>query len=157
MWISSSSIYWRYFTKAERLNQIHQSWCTAGISECSARFLFLYSTNWVLYPKVLLPSTALYMVIFLPRPPWLLSHFIIEGEPPPPRSTPWAAYRSIISPTRWNLHFCLAYLMQLSLPHSLMADRRTVVGHVLTDHMCSFMCNNHIDMTAHNLAFLWVG
>ena len=47
--------------------------------------------------------------------------------------------------------------MQHSLAHSLMADRSTVVGHVLMDHTCSFMCTSHIDMTAHMPAFLQVG
>ena len=42
--------------------------------------------------------------------------------------------------------------------HSLIVDRSMVVGHVPTDHMCSFMCTSHIDMTAHNPAFFtsWV-
>ena len=33
-----------------------------------------------------------------------------------------------------------------------------VVGHVLTDHTCSFMCTSHIDMTVHNQVFFmsWV-
>ena len=30
--------------------------------------------------------------------------------------------------------------------YSLIVDRSTVVGHVLTVHMCSFMCTNHTDM-----------
>ena len=46
--------------------------------------------------------------------------------------------------------------MQHSLAHSLMADRGTVVGHVLTDHIF-FYVHSHIDMTAHTPAFLWVG
>ena len=54
-----------------------------------------------------------------------------------------------------SLSFSLS--VQHSLTHSLVADRSMVVGHVLIDHMCSFMCASHIDMTAHNLAFLWVG
>ena len=45
----------------------------------------------------------------------------------------------------------------LLLLHSLMVDRSMGVGHVLMDHMCSFMCTSHIDMTAHNPAFLQVG
>ena len=41
--------------------------------------------------------------------------------------------------------------------HMVTADRSTVVGHVPTVHMCSFMCTNHIDMMAHTPAFLRVG
>ena len=40
--------------------------------------------------------------------------------------------------------------------HSLIVDRSMVVGHILMDHTCSFMCTNHIDMTVHNPAFLRV-
>ena len=52
----------------------------------------------------------------------------------------------------------LACSLQHVLTHSLLEDRRTVVGHVLTDHMHSFMCTNHIDMIAHNPTFFtsWV-
>ena len=32
-----------------------------------------------------------------------------------------------------------------------------VGGHVLMDHMCSFLCTCHIDMTVHTPAFLHVG
>ena len=82
--------------------------------------------------------------------------FLIEGEPPPPRSTPWGAYRPAIS--HGAVPFChSAYSMWYSLTHSPMVDRRTVVGHVLMDHMCSFMCTSHIDITIHNPTFLWVG
>ena len=44
-----------------------------------------------------------------------------------------------------------------ALLHSFLADRSTVVGHVPMNHTCSFMCTSHIDMTAHNPAFLQVG
>ena len=77
------------------------------------------------------------------------------GEPPPPRSTPWGAYRSAILYEAVPLSFGLS--MQHSFTHSLMADRSMVVGHVLMVHICSFMCTSHIGMTAHALAFIWFG
>ena len=52
------------------------------------------------------------------------------------------------------LHEIHEVCMWHSLTHSFMADRRMVVGHVPMDHTCSFMCTSHIDMTAHNPAFL---
>ena len=60
-----------------------------------------------------------------------------EGEPPPPRSTPWGAIQVchlMLGST--SLSFSLS--VQHSLTHSLMADRTMVVGYVLTDHTCSF-------------------
>ena len=79
---------------------------------------------------------------------------IVEGEPPPPRSTPWGAY-SLLSHARQCLFFHLA-LVGSTHAHLLTVDRSTVVGHIPTDHMCSFMCTSHIDMTVHNPAFLGV-
>ena len=78
---------------------------------------------------------------------------IVEGEPPPPRSTPWGAYGPAVS--------CKAVPLSFSPfgsthAHSLTVDRSTVVGHIPMDHMCSFMCTSHIDMTVHNPAFLRV-
>ena len=78
---------------------------------------------------------------------------IVEGEPPPPRSTPWGAYRPTISCEAVPLH---SALVGSTRAHSLTVDRSTVVGHILMDHMCSFMCTSHIDMTVHNPAFLRV-
>ena len=51
--------------------------------------------------------------------------------------------------------FCSA-LVGSTRTHSLTVDRSTVVGHILMDHTCSFMCTSHIDMTVHNPAFLRV-
>ena len=76
-----------------------------------------------------------------------LCRSFLEGEPPPPRSTPWRAYRPAISSGQ-----CLFFIIQ---PFSAVV-RSMVVGHVPTDHTCSFMCTNHIDMTVHNPAFLRV-
>ena len=90
--------------------------------------------------------------VFLARPLLCTVSFLVEGEPPPPRSTPWGAYRSAVSCEAVPLR--LAFLWQHS--YSLTVDRSMVVGHVPTDHMCSFMCTNHIEMTVHNLAFLQV-
>ena len=85
-----------------------------------------------------------------------VSFHLSWGEPPPPRSTPWEAYRSAIS--SWgNTSFSFGLSMQHSFSHSLMADRSMVIGHVLIIHTYSFMCTSHIVMTAHILAFLWVG
>ena len=73
--------------------------------------------------------------------------FLLEGEPPPPRSTPWGAYRPAISSEAVPL-----FIVQ---PFSAVV-RSMVVGHVPMDYICSFMCTNHIDMTVHNPAFLQV-
>ena len=97
-----------------------------------------------------------HFTIVLLRPLLHTVSFFIEGEPPPPRSTPWGAYRPAISYKAVPLYH-LAYSMWHSLTHSLIADRRMVVGHVPMDHTCSLMCTSHIDMTAHNPAFLQVG
>ena len=48
-----------------------------------------------------------------------------------------------------------AVLLFIIQPFSAVV-RSTVLGHVLTDHTCSFMCTNHIDMIVHNPAFLRV-
>ena len=81
----------------------------------------------------------------------------LEGEPPPPRSTPWGAYRPA-SHVGQYLFYCSTLQCSTLLLHLLLVDRSMVVGHVLMDHMCSFMCTSHIDMTAHNPAFFlsWV-
>ena len=93
-----------------------------------------------------------FTVVCLPGHCYALCHSFVEGEPPSPRSTPWEAYRpthlmrgsaSLFSPCQQ--HSC-----------SLTVDRSMVVGHIPMDHTCSFMCTNHIDMTVHNMAFLWV-
>ena len=106
--------------------------------------------------KVCLPSTVLYRVIFA----WatlLAVSFLIEGEPPLPDQLP-GEHTGPPSHVRQYLFYHLSYLVQHSLTHSIMADRRIVVGHVPTDNTCSFMCTNHIDMTTHNPAFFmsWV-
>ena len=85
----------------------------------------------------------------------ILAHtvsFLIDGEPPTPRSTAWGAYRSAISCEAVPLHSAF----HSSTPYSLTVDRSMVVGHIPLDHMHSFMCTNHIDMTVHNPAFLQV-
>ena len=46
--------------------------------------------------------------------------------------------------------------MQHLLAHSFMADRSMVVGKIPMDHMYSFMCTSHINMTVHTPAFLQV-
>ena len=92
-----------------------------------------------------------------------LGHFpcciipFLEGEPPLPRSTPWGAYRSASHVSQYLFLSFDPSAQQFLLLHSLLVDRSTVVGHVPIDHTCSFMCTSHIDMAAHNLAFIWVG
>ena len=50
--------------------------------------------------------------------------------------------------------FCICLIAP---PTILQSGRSMVVGHVPKVHTCSFMCTNHINMTAHTLAFLPVG
>ena len=89
---------------------------------------------------------------FSARPLLHTVSFLVEGEPPPPRSTPWGAYRSTVSCKEVPLSFSLSQ----QHCYSLTVDRSKVVGHILMDHTCSFMCTSHIDMTVHNPAFLQV-
>ena len=77
------------------------------------------------------------------------------GEPSPPRSTPWGAYRSAISYKAVPLSFDLS--MQHSFTHSLTADRSMVVGHVLTVHTCSFVCTSHRNDSTHPSLFMSLG
>ena len=122
--------------------------------DISSSYIFLYSTNCVLYHiKVCLPSTALYRVIFVFRPPCLLYHSLLRGSHSLPHKLP-GVHTDPPSHSRQYLFYHLAYLVQHSLTHSLMADRRMVVGQVPMDPMCSFMGTNHVDMTAHNPTFL---
>ena len=113
-----------------------------------------YSAMARVHGKVL--SHMLYMVVLLGA---TFSYCIIpflEGEPPPPRSTPWGAYRSVSYARQYLFFIIQPSSTALSLLHSLV-DRSMVVGHVPMDHTCPFMCTSHIIMTAHNLAFLQIG
>ena len=70
---------------------------------------------------------------------------------------PWQLYPHFcFSATTWGNTrcFCIGLIVP---PTILQSDRSMVVGHVQTVHTCSFMCNNHIDIIAHTLAFLRVG
>ena len=87
----------------------------------------------------------------------IVSFHFPEGEPPPPRSSPWGGIQ-VCHLIQGSTSLLFSLSVQHSLTHSLMADRSSVVGHVPMDHTCSFMCASHRDMTAHNLAFFmsWV-
>ena len=76
---------------------------------------------------------------------------IVEGEPPLPDQLP-GEHTGLPSHVRQCLF--RSALVGSTHAHSLTVDRSTVVGHIPTDHMCSFMCTSHIDMTVHNPAFL---
>ena len=85
--------------------------------------------NLVRFSKV-----TLQFFIFLLRPLFILCHSIfLEGEPPPPRSTPLGVYRSAIS----------YGATQHSYTHSLMADRSMAVGHVPMVHTCFYVHQSH--------------
>ena len=84
-----------------------------------------------------------------------LSFLNIEEEPPTPRSTHWGAYRSATScgavhPSIWLQSHTFTHFT-----HSYLVGRGMVVGHILMVHICSFLCTNHIDMTAHTPPFLY--
>ena len=116
---------------------------------------YLYSAS----PQIFTSYQKCFAIFTCARP--FSVSFLCEKEPPPPRSTPWAAYRwhgscIHISTSVWQpgeTHSVSAF----ALLHILQSGRSVVVGHVLMVHTCSFMCTNHIDMIAHTLAFLWVG
>ena len=78
----------------------------------------------------------------------VLCHSFLSGSHPPPRSTPWGAYRPTISGG--------AVPLFIIWPFSAVV-RSTMVGHVPMDHTYSFMCTNHIDMTVHNQPFYELG
>ena len=127
--------------------------CDASTNDCTEVIDWYW--YWWLDIAPLLNAGHLWKALyscFSARPLLHTVSFHVEGEPTPPRSTPWGAYRSAISCEAVPLH--LAF--HSSTPHSLTLDRSTVVGHIPTDHTCSFECTNHIDMTVHNPAFLWV-
>ena len=83
----------------------------------------------------------------------------IEGEPPPPRSTPWRAYRSAISyetipffaflPSELHIHTHSHKLCT----HSHLVGRSMGVGYVPMVHTCSLKCANHTGMIAHTRSF----
>ena len=93
---------------------------------------------------------------FSTRPLLHTVSFLIEEEPPPPRSTPWGAYRPAISHEAVPFYHS-ACSMWHSLTHSHMTDRSTEVEHVLMDHMCLFICTSHVDMTVHIQPFHELG
>ena len=86
--------------------------------------------------------------------------FLCEKEPPPPRSTPWGAYRchgSFIhilcsSATTWGNTWCFCICL-IAPPTILQSGRSMVVEHV--PHVLLW-CTSHIDMIAHTPAFLRV-
>ena len=82
-----------------------------------------------------------------------VSFLLLRGSHPLPDQLP-GEHTGPPSHTRQYL-FCSA-LVGSTHAHSLTVDRSMVVGHIPTDHTCSFMCTSHIDMTVHNPAFLRV-
>ena len=84
--------------------------------------------------------------------PFSLS-FLCEKEPPSPRSTLWGAFRwhdsqasipvSAHQPVETHIISAVALShTPLSPSFRSPSDRSTVVGHVPTVYMCSFMCTN---------------
>ena len=108
---------------------------------------YLYSTS----PQIFTSYHKCFTIFTCARP--FSVSFLCEKEPPPPRSTPWGAYRchgscvQIFASARQpgETHNVSAF----ALVHLLQLGRSMVVGHVLMVHTCSFMCTNHIDMIAH--------
>ena len=101
------------------------------------------------------PNVALQLALWL-RPSYCVTP-CYEEEPPPPRSTPWGAYRS--TPTFGAVYLFLQSPLccHHSYTHSHKADRSPVVSHIPMVHTLSFMCTNHIAMMVHTLDFLQVG
>ena len=82
--------------------------------------------------------------------------FLIEGSHPLPDQLP-GEHTGLPSHTMAVPLYHSACWMQHSLTHSHVVDKSMVDGHVPTHHTYSFMFTSHIDMIAHNLAFLQVG
>ena len=85
---------------------------------------------------------------------YTVSFHCLEEEPPPPDQLP-GEHTGPPSYT-WQ---CLFLLFGLSVQHSLNSHSLQIevwLG-MLQQTTFSFMCTSHIDMTAHNSAFLWVG
>ena len=100
-------------------------------------------------------SHALYMLLLL-RPLSILYHTIfMRGSHPLPNQLP--GEHTGLHLMRGSTSLSFDPSMQHLRIHSLIVDRSTVAGHVPMDHTCSFMCTSHIDMTAHNPAFIQVG
>ena len=86
----------------------------------------------------------------------ILCHSFLRGSHPLPDQLP-GDHTGLLSQLEQCLFLSFGPSVQDMHIHSLLVDRSMVVGHVLMDHMFSFMCTNHIDMTAHSPAFLQVG
>ena len=82
---------------------------------------------------------------------WLIScvNLIFEGEPPPPISTPWGAYKSAASHSALHVK---PFAIMTSLPYNGRV-RNPVVGHESNSPQVVFNVYHHIDMTAHTPAF----
>ena len=120
-------------------------------------YLFIYSiylnlnlTYFICYSSVLTRcfGSALHRLLVLAN---LLTLPSFEGEPPPPISNPWGAYRGAASYSALTL---LSH--SPSLPASALSLEELEVlwlGTNLMVHMWSLMCANHIDMIVHTPAF----
>ena len=81
------------------------------------------------------------------RPPPILCHStFFEGEPPPPRSTPWEAYRPAISYNAIPLYHLALQCSTHSHTHSWQIEVWWLGMFWWTTHV---LCTSHIDMTAH--------
>ena len=80
-----------------------------------------------------------------------LCHTIVRGSNPLPDQFSWEH-------TGPQTSFGAVPLIAIAFyTHSFLIGKGTVGGYVPMVHSCSFMCTNHIDMTAHTPAFLQVG
>ena len=94
-----------------------------------------------------------FTVVFLPGHSCTLCHSLLRGSHPLPDQLPG---EHTGPPSHTRQYLFVSALLGSTPTYSLMVHRSMVVGHIPMDHMCSFMCTNHIDMTVHNPAFLWV-
>ena len=93
-----------------------------------------------------------FTVVSLPRPLLhTVSFLLLRGSHPLPDQLPGEHTGPPSHARQCLFHSALVGSTQVQ---SLAVDRSTVVGHIPTDHTCSFMCTSHIDMTVHNPACL---
>ena len=105
----------------------------------------IYIAHWVDFIRLIYCASQ----CFLHRPLFsVLCHSFLRGSHPLQDQLPGEHTVSAISGGAVPLFLSFGPSVQHLHIHSLIVDRSMVVGHVLMDHMCSFMCTNHIDMTA---------
>ena len=113
------------------------------------------------YLSTVLSCTSQYQWHFLQWPVhsdkgpalFFLSFLYIEEEPPPPRSTPWGAYRSAISCGTVPPSICLQSHTFTHFTHSYLVGQSMVVGHIPMVHTLFDVHQSHRNDSTHPSVF----